>query len=301
MEAMAPSLQCPPNPSPSSAMDYWQLLKPRVMSLVVFTGFVGMILAPGPIHPILALAAILCLSVGSGAAGALNMWYERDIDALMKRTQNRPLPQGKLYPGEVLGFGITLAVGSVIVMYTLVNFWAAFYLAIAILFYTFVYTFWLKRATVHNIVIGGAAGALPPVIGWASVMNETAVLPWILFSIIFLWTPPHFWALALDRHQDYKKANLPMLPVIKGLEATKTQILLYICALLPLSLLPVGLGELGLFYGISALLLGVGFLALGIKVKFSSQPKEGVKLFIYSILYLFLLFAAMIGDKFWML
>lgn len=174
----------------STANDYWSLLKPRVMSLVVFTGIAGLLLAPGAIHPFIALTAILCIAVGSGAAGAINMWYERDIDACMDRTKGRPLPQGKIQPGEALGFGVTLAVGSVIVMYTLVNFWAAFYLMVAILFYVFVYTIWLKRLTPQNIVIGGAAGALPPVIGWAAVMNETSLFSWVLFGIIFLWTPP---------------------------------------------------------------------------------------------------------------
>jgi heme o synthase len=284
--------------SSATALDYWQLLKPRVMSLVVFTGIVGLLLAPGPIHPIIALAAILCIAVGSGAAGALNMWYERDIDALMDRTKDRPLPQEKIQPGEALGFGITLAIGSVIVMFTLVNFWAAFYLANAILFYVFVYTIWLKRITPQNIVIGGAAGALPPVIGWAAVMNETALLPWVLFGIIFLWTPAHFWALALFRHDDYAKAKVPMLPVVSGLEATKNQILIYILGLLPLTLYPVYNGDFGIMYGVVALVLGVLFLAFGIKVKFSDDSKMEMRLFFYSIIYLFLLFSAMVLDKY---
>lgn len=267
------------------------------MSLVVFTGIVGLMLAPGHIHPVIAVASILCIAVGSGAAGAINMWYERDIDALMDRTKGRPLPQGKVHPGEALGFGLTLAIGSVIVMYTLVNFWAAFYLLLAILFYVFVYTFWLKRITPQNIVIGGAAGALPPVIGWASVMNETTLLPWILFGIIFLWTPPHFWALALHRHTDYVKAKVPMLPVVSGIETTKNQILFYILLLVPLTLLPVYLGELGWLYGACALGLGAVFLGLGIKVKFSHDEKDGLRLFFYSIFYLFFLFAAMVGDQ----
>lgn len=283
----------------STADNYWQLLKPRVMSLVVFTGIVGLFLAPGPIHPFIALTAILCIAVGSGAAGAINMWYERDIDALMDRTKGRPLPQGKIQPGEALGFGVTLAVGSVIVMYTLVNFWAAFYLMVAILFYVFVYTIGLKRRTPQNIVIGGAAGALPPVIGWAAVMNETSLLPWVLFGIIFLWTPPHFWALALNRHQDYQKANIPMLPLIVGETRTKNQILLYILLLFCLTLFPLYQGEFGKFYGASALLLGLLFLGLGLQLKYSQDPKYGLRVFFYSIFYLFLLFLAMIVDKFW--
>ncbi len=289
---------CLPIASAATAYDYWELLKPRVMSLVVFTGFVGLLLAPGPIHPVMVVASVLCIAVGSGAAGAINMWYERDIDALMERTKNRPLPQGRIQPGEALGFGVTLAVGSVLVMYTLVNFWSAFYLALAILFYVGVYTIWLKRGTPQNIVIGGAAGALPPVIGWASVMNGTTLLPWILFSIIFLWTPPHFWALALYRHEDYAKANIPILPVVAGAETTKNKILLYILILIPLSLFPVYQGDLGMIYGGIALILGILFLALGIYVKRSQNPRNGLRLFFYSIVYLFLLFAAMVGDKF---
>jgi protoheme IX farnesyltransferase len=281
----------------SSADDYWSLLKPRVMSLVIFTGLIGLLLAPGPIHPFIALAAILCIAVGSGAAGAINMWYERDIDALMERTKGRPLPQGRIEPGEALGFGMTLSVGSVVVMYTLVNFWSAFYLALAILFYVFVYTIGLKRITPQNIVIGGAAGALPPVIGWAAVMNETSTLPWILFGIIFLWTPPHFWSLALYRHEDYARAHIPMLPIVSGCESTKNQIIVYTCLLVLLTLVPVYLGELGLIYGVSALGLGLIFLSLSIRLKFSQDPKFGLTVFFYSIFYLFLLFAAMIIDK----
>jgi protoheme IX farnesyltransferase len=283
--------------SSATAEDYWHLLKPRVMSLVIFTGFVGLYLAPGPIHPIIALASILCIAAGSGAAGALNMWYERDIDALMDRTKGRPLPQGKIQPGEALGFGVTLGSGSVLVMYTLVNFWAAFYLAIAILFYVVIYTIWLKRVTPLNIVIGGAAGALPPVIGWASVMNETSLLPWVLCGIIFLWTPPHFWALALYRHEDYAKAKLPMLPIVSGLKITKQQILLYSLLLVLLTLFPFYHGDFGGFYGGAALLLGLFFLALAMKVNLSQDPKEGLWLFYYSIFYLFFLFSAMIVDK----
>lgn len=281
----------------STVEDYWNLLKPRVMSLVIFTGIAGILLAPGPIHPFIALIAVLCIAVGSGAAGALNMWYERDIDALMDRTKGRPLPLGKIQPGEALGFGLTLAIGSVAVMYTLVNFWAAFYLTIAILFYVIVYTMWLKRSTSQNIVIGGAAGALPPVIGWAAVMNETSLLPWILFGIIFLWTPPHFWALALCKHQDYTRANIPMLPSIKGMEQTKNQILGYIILLVGLTLYPVIHEDLGLIYGATALVLGIGFLGFGIKLKLSNNPQYGMRVFFYSIAYLFLLFTVMIMDK----
>lgn len=294
---MATALTTSSSISPATAEDYWKLLKPRVMSLVVFTGIVGLLLAPGPIHPVIAIAGILCIAVGSGAAGALNMWYERDLDAVMDRTKERPLPQGKIQPGEALGFALTLAGGAVIVMYVLVNFWAAFYLAGAILFYVFVYTIWLKRETPQNIVIGGAAGALPPVIGYAAVMNETSFFAWVLFGIIFLWTPPHFWALALSRHEDYVKAKIPMLPVVAGLEATKNHILFYILVLIPLTLLPVYLKDLGVFYGSIASLLGLIFLILGVRLKLSQDPREGLRLFVYSIVYLFLLFSAMVGDK----
>ncbi|MBL8675843.1 MAG: protoheme IX farnesyltransferase [Alphaproteobacteria bacterium] len=281
----------------SSAEDYWNLLKPRVMSLVVFTGVVGLLLAPESIHPLIGFTAILCIAVGSGAAGAINMWYERDIDALMDRTKERPLPQGRLQPGEALGFGVTLALGSVLVMYTLVNFWAAFYLALAILFYVFVYTIFLKRRTPQNIVVGGAAGALPPVIGWAAVMNGTSLLPWVLFGIIFLWTPPHFWALALYRPEDYKRANVPMLPIVGGIENTKNQILLYTLALVLLSFLPLYLGNFSWIYGGAALGLGIVFVGGALKVKFSSMPSDSLRLFFYSITYLFLLFTVMLIDR----
>ncbi len=295
---MPTTLTYPSETSSSTAGDYWHLLKPRVMSLVVFTGIVGLLLAPRSIHPVIAFAAILCIAVGSGAAGAINMWYERDIDGVMERTKDRPLPQGRMQPGEALGFGLTLAIGSVLVMYTLVNFWAAFYLAFAILFYVFVYTIWLKRITPQNIVIGGAAGALPPVIGWASVMNETSLFPWTLFLIVFLWTPPHFWALALYRHEDYAKAKIPMLPLVSGLKATKNQILFYIFSLILVTLFPVYQGDLGYFYGSISLILGFFFLKLGFKVKGSQDPKDGLRLFFYSIVYLFFLFLAMVGDKY---
>jgi heme o synthase len=276
---------------------YWSLLKPRVMSLVVFTGIVGLYLAPGSISLPKALIAIVCIALGSGAAGALNMWYERDVDALMERTKNRPLPQGKIQPAHALLFALILAVGSVFLMAVAVNTLSAFYLASAILFYTLVYTVSLKRRTSQNIVIGGAAGALPPLIGWAAVMNETMLLPWILFGIIFLWTPPHFWALALYQNEDYKRAKIPMLPVVAGVKTTKNHILIYIIALVALSVSPVFLGDLGVLYGAIALVLGLLFIGLGLKLQASSDPKEGWRLFLFSIFYLFLLFVAMVGDK----
>ncbi len=267
------------------------------MSLVVFTGIVGLWLAPEYISPLKALVAILCIAVGSGAAGALNMWYEQDLDGLMERTKTRPLPQGKIQPQDALRFALILAIGSVLVMASLINTLAAFYLALAILFYVLVYTMGLKRRTPQNIVIGGAAGAMPPLIGWAAVMNETALLPWILWGIIFLWTPPHFWALALYQSEDYRKANIPMLPVVAGIQSTKNHILFYIMALVPLTLCPVFLGSLGVIYGGVAVVLGILFITLGIKLRSSSDPQEGRRLFFFSILYLFLLFAAMVGDR----
>lgn len=281
----------------SLIIDYITLLKPRVMSLVVFTGIVGLYLAPGHISFLKAVIAIVCIALGSGAAGALNMWYERDVDALMKRTKNRPLPQGKIQPIHALIFALILAVASILLMTTLVNTLSAFYLASAILFYTLVYTMGLKRRTPQNIVIGGAAGALPPLIGWAAVMNETTLLPWILFGIIFLWTPPHFWALALYQNEDYRQANIPMLPVVAGIETTKNHILIYIIALVALSVSPIFFGGLSFLYGTVALVLGLLFIGLGVKLQASSDPKEGWRLFLFSIFYLFILFVAMLGDK----
>jgi len=267
------------------------------MSLVVFTGIVGLYLAPGHISLLKAVIAVVCIALGSGAAGALNMWYERDVDALMERTKNRPLPQGKVQPHHALIFALILAGGSVFLMAILINTLSAFYLASAILFYTLVYTMSLKRRTPQNIVIGGAAGALPPLIGWAAVMNETTLLPWILFGIIFLWTPPHFWALALYQSDDYKRAEIPMLPVVAGVKTTKNHILIYIVALVALSVSPVFLGELSFLYGAVAFVLGLLFIGLGFKLQASSDPKEGWRLFLFSIFYLFLLFVAMLGDK----
>ena len=222
--------------STAAVGDYIEILKPRVMSLVVFTGFVGLFVAPGHLHPVLALVAVLCIAVGSGAAGAINMWYERDIDAVMRRTAARPLPAGRMMPGEALGFGLVLAVGSVLVMALAANLVAAGLLALTIAFYVFIYTIWLKRRTPHNIVIGGAAGAFPPVIGWAAVSGDIAWGGIALFAIIFFWTPPHFWALALNRADDYTRAGVPMLPVVAGPRETKRQMLLYTLVLWPVEL-----------------------------------------------------------------
>ena len=227
--------------------DYIQILKPRVMSLVVFTGFVGLVVAPGHLHPVLAAVAVLCIAVGAGASGAINMWYDRDIDRLMQRTALRPLPAGRMMPGEALGFGVVLAVGSVAVMGLAVNWVAAQLLALTIAFYVFVYTMWLKRRTPQNIVIGGAAGALPPLVGWAAVTGDVGWGAVALFAIIFFWTPPHFWALSLYRAGEYAAAGIPMLPVVAGARETKRQMLLYSLMLWPATLMPWLLGLAGPF------------------------------------------------------
>jgi protoheme IX farnesyltransferase len=282
--------------------DWVALLKPRVMTLVVFTGLIGLLVAPGHLHPVLAFTAVLCIAVGAGACGAINMWYDRDIDALMRRTRNRPIPAGRIAPGEALGFGITLAVASVIVMGLAVNLTAAALLALSIGFYVFVYTMWLKRRTPQNIVIGGAAGAFPAVIGWASVTGSIGLVPLILFAIVFFWTPPHFWSLALWANDDYRRANVPMLPVVAGAKETRRQIVLYSLLLVPLSLAPWAIGFAGTVYALAAAILGAGFL-LGVwRVARDRQDADGVSLtgdaparaaFKYSIIYLFVLFAAL--------
>jgi heme o synthase len=277
--------------------DFVALLKPRVMSLVVFTGFAGLYLAPGVLHPILALTAVLCIAVGAGAAGAINMWYDRDIDALMSRTQGRPIPAGRIEPGAALGFGISLAVASVLMMGLVVNLAAAALLVLTIAFYVLVYTMWLKRRTPQNIVIGGAAGALPPMIGWAAVTGDVSLAPVVLFAIIFMWTPPHFWALALYRSGDYAKAGVPMLPVVAGAQATKRQIMIYAVALVPVTLAPVVLGVSSLMYGAGAALLGVIFVAAAWRVMGDASGRAARWMFGYSIFYLFMIFVLLIADK----
>lgn len=276
--------------------DYFALLKPRVVSLVVFTGVAGVIVAPGSIHPLIAVVALLCIAVGAGAAGAINMWYDRDIDTVMTRTQGRPIPTGKIAPGDALGFGVVLAVGSVAVMGLAVNFAAAGLLAVSILFYVFVYTIWLKRRTPQNIVIGGAAGAFPPMIGWAAVSGSVSVESLLLFALIFFWTPPHFWALALYRRGDYEKAGIPMLPVVAGEAETKKQMLLYTELLLPIAIAPAWFGIVGWIYGVVALVLGLVFLAAAIAVCFDATHRSAKRMFGYSIFYLFALFATMMFD-----
>jgi protoheme IX farnesyltransferase len=291
----------------ASAMDWIVLLKPRVMSLVVFTGWIGMVVAPAHLHPVLAFTAILCIAVAAGAAGAINMWYDRDIDAVMRRTAARPIPAGRIAPGEALGYGVTLACFSVVVMGLSTNLVAAGALALSICFYVFVYTMWLKRRTPQNIVIGGAAGAFPPVIGWAAATGHISLMPVLLFLIVFFWTPPHFWSLSLFAHADYARAGVPMLPVVAGARHTRRQIVLYTLVLVPLTLLPWGLGLAGAVYGIAALALGLGFIVCALRVLGDTQDEAGISLtrdaparaaFKYSILYLFLLFAALAVDRF---
>jgi protoheme IX farnesyltransferase len=286
--------------------DWIALLKPRVLTLVVFTGAIGMLVAPGHLNPVLAFTAILCITVAAGACGAINMWYDRDIDAIMRRTWNRPIPAGLIQPNSALGFGIALAVGSVLVMGLALNIPSAFILAISICFYVFVYTIWLKRRTPQNIVIGGAAGAFPPVIGWAAVTGTVDLTPLILFGIVFVWTPPHFWSLALWANDDYRRAGVPMLPVVAGAKETRRQILVYTMVLIPLTFAPVIVGFSGTLYGVSAGLLGAVFLQRVYKVITDQQDSEGKSLtgdvpakaaFKYSILYLFVLFGAFAVDR----
>ncbi len=285
-------------PSIAGVGDYIELMKPRVMSLVVFTALVGLLIAPGHIHPVIGATALLCIAVGAGAAGALNMWYDADIDARMARTAARPIPAGRVAPGEALAFGLTLATGAVVVLGLLVNLLAAALLAVTIAFYVLVYTMWLKRTTPQNIVIGGAAGALPPMIGWAAATGRVGIEPFLLFLIVFFWTPPHFWALSLYRSQDYARAGVPMLPVVAGDRETRRQILLYSLLLAPLGVVPWLLGYAGLFYGIVALALGAVLVALALRVRGEGRGNVASKqLFAFSVLYLFALFAALLLDR----
>jgi heme o synthase len=281
----------------ASAGDYLALLKPRVMSLVVFTGLVGLYLAPGALHPFLAFVAVLCIAVGAGASGAINMWYDRDIDAVMARTKDRPIPAGRVAPENALTFGVVLAIGSVTLMGVAVNWIAAALLALTIGFYVFVYTAWLKRRTSQNIVIGGASGAFPPMIGWAAVSGDVSLAPLVLFALIFMWTPPHFWALALYRAGDYAKAGVPMLPVVAGDRETRRQILIYTVLLAPVALAPCFIGLSGPVYGAAAALLSAVFLVHALKVLLDRRDVVAKRMFGFSIVYLFGLFAMLVVDK----
>lgn len=284
----------------STVYDFCTLLKPRVMSLVVFTGIIGIYLAPGTIHPLIAIVATLCIALGSGAAGAINMWYERDVDAMMTRTSGRPLPSGKMLPEHALEFGVVTAVISVVLMFVATNFIAAFLLLQAILFYVFIYTIWLKRRTPYNIVIGGAAGAFPPMIGWAAVTGNIALEGIILFLIIFMWTPPHFWALALYKNEDYTKAGIPMLPVVSGSLVTRKQMLIYTLGLVVVSFLPFVFEISGWLYTIGAAILGVQFFYHAYSIYQEYSEAKARAMFKFSLLYLFLIFVLLMVDK-WMM
>ncbi|MET3473335.1 MULTISPECIES: heme o synthase [unclassified Novosphingobium] len=288
---------------PADWRDFFALTKPRVMTLVIFTGLCGLLAAPGEIHPVLGFAAILCIAVGAGGAAALNQWWEADLDAGMKRTARRPVPAGRMERESARDFGFALSGGSVVVMGLAIGWLAAAILAISIFYYAWVYTVWLKPRTPQNIVIGGGAGAFPPLIGWVAVTGHITWMPVVLFLIIFLWTPPHFWALALFVQTDYAKVGIPMLPVVAGEKATRRQILFYTLVLVPVSLVPWALGGAGLVYGVAAALLGLGFLVLAMRVGLrdsvaNDKMKPEKRLFGYSVLYLFALFAALVLDRF---
>ena len=281
--------------------DYFALLKPRVMVLVIFTALVGMVVSHGHVSPVIAAISLLMIAVGAGASGCLNMWWDADIDAVMTRTAKRPIPDGRIRPDEALSFGLVLSVGSVLILGLAANWLAAGLLAFTIVFYAVIYSMWLKRATAQNIVIGGAAGALPPVIGQAVVSGSVGIESLVLFAIIFIWTPPHFWALALVKAGEYAKAGIPMMPNVAGPDSTRRQILYYTLLLAPLGLAPVALGFGGLLYAVVGLLGGIGMLAFAVQI-LRNREGEGEKraamgMFAFSILYLFLLFAALLAEQ----
>jgi protoheme IX farnesyltransferase len=287
---------------PAEWRDFFALTKPRVMSLVVFTGLCGLLAAPGYIHPVIGFSAILCIALGAGGAAALNQWWEADIDAEMKRTAKRPLPMGRMRPEDARDFGLLLAGVSVMVMGLAVNVLSALILAFSIFYYAVIYTIWLKPRTPQNIVIGGGAGAFPPLIGWVAVTGDITAMPLLLFAIIFVWTPPHFWALALFVQTDYARVGIPMMPVVAGEKSTRWQILAYSVLLLGVSLLPWLIGGTGAIYGLCTLALSLVFLALSLPVAFRmATPDDAMKpekrLFGYSVLYLFALFAALVADR----
>ena len=287
-------------PSLAEASDYFALMKPRVMSLVVFTAFVGMMVAPGQLHPVLGIASLLCIAVGAGAAGALNMWYDADIDGVMGRTRQRPIPAGRVQPGEALAFGVTLGVGAVAVLGLVAGWFAAALLAFTIFFYAVIYTMWLKRWTAQNIVIGGAAGALPPVIGWAAVTHDVGLAPVLLFLIVFFWTPPHFWALSLRRCEEYRRAGVPMLPVVAGAAETKRQIFAHALLLAPTGVTPFLFGYAGPIYGLVAAGAGAMMVMLALRLKTAGSDNAAhaaaKRLFSFSLVYLFTLFAVLLVD-----
>jgi protoheme IX farnesyltransferase len=280
-----------------SVADFWQLLKPRVMSLVIFTGFAGMFLAPGRMHPLLFGIALFAIAAGAGASGAINQWYDRDIDAVMARTSQRPIPAGAVVPAEALSFGLIISALSVLLLGLASNWLAAGLLAFTIFFYAVVYTIWLKRSTPQNIVIGGAAGALPPVVGWAAVTGGLSIEPLLLFAIIFMWTPPHFWALALFRNEDYTRAGVPMMPVVAGEAETRRQILIYAVMLAPLGVVPWMIGMATIGYGVVSAALGINFVRLSWVLFRRPDDAAAKRLFAFSIVYLFLLFLGLVIDR----
>lgn len=282
---------------PAEVRDFVALLKPRVMSLVVFTAITGLLLAPGAIHPFVGFVAIMCIAIGAGASGALNMWFDADIDAVMRRTCERPVPAGRMDGGVALGFGTTLSVAAVTVMGLATNYVAAALLAFTILFYLLIYTIWLKRRTPENIVIGGVAGALPPVVGWAAVTGGVTMEPLVLFAIIFLWTPPHFWALALFCESDYEKAGVPMLPVVAGEKKTRWRIMAYSLLLVPVGLLPWVMGFAGPLYAVASAVCGGIFLYRAGRLYRTHLEADARRLFAFSIVYLFVLFAALVAEQ----
>jgi protoheme IX farnesyltransferase len=280
--------------------EYLALLKPRVMSLVVWTALAGLLVAPTRIHPVIALASLLAIAAGAGAAGALNMWWDADIDALMARTRLRPIPAGLIEPRQALFFGLTLALIAVLTLALAANLLAAALLAFTIFFYAVIYTMWLKRSTPQNIVIGGAAGALPPVVGYAAATGSVTLDSLVLFAIIFMWTPPHFWALALVKSGDYARAGVPMMPNVKGADRTRLEILMYTLLLIPLGVAPWFIGVGGALYGAAAVVAGLGFGAMALRVyrvrDGARANKAAMQLFAFSIVYLFLLFSALIVE-----
>jgi protoheme IX farnesyltransferase len=294
------AIELPPRISEAEVSDYLALLKPRVMSLVIFTALVGLAIAPGHFHPVLAFTSLLCIAVGAGASGALNMALEGDIDALMSRTANRPIPRGRVTRPEALAFGLILSFFSVMTLGILVNWYAGALLAFTIFFYVVIYTMVLKRWTAQNIVIGGASGALPPVVAWVAATGSISVEPLLLFLIIFFWTPPHFWALALFRSDDYARAGVPMLPVVAGPDATRLQILLYTIVLVAVAVAPWPLGYFDAVYGIASLVLGAGMMVCAVDVYRRRERAESLratrKMFAFSILYLFALFSILLIE-----
>ncbi len=286
--------------SEATAGDYFELLKPRVMSLVVFTAFVGLVAAPVTVNPFMSIIAVLAIAVGAGASGALNMWYDADIDAVMSRTATRPIPSGRVQPQEALAFGLILSALSVLTLGVLVNWLSAALLALTIFFYAVIYSMWLKRSTPQNIVIGGAAGAIPPVIGWAAATGSVSLESFVLFLIIFLWTPPHFWALALFKAEEYGRAGIPMMPNVAGEASTRVQIFAYTMLIAPVGVLPWVLGFATAGYGLVAAALGAGFIWYAWKVLKMPDSDRAMKpakaLFAYSLLYLFAIFAAYLAD-----